>query len=178
MKYTLPLLAALALVGAGCASSTPAPTAVAPTPTPTTNTAPAPTPDTFANSISAQNQKAGPAVVINAAILSKPGYVVIHADAENKPGMILGHSNLLPAGGSANVSVPVATESGKYYWAMLHTDNGDSAYDAATDGPSMDTGNNVVMMRFMATSETMEGGKVMAPTTKSTDDSPEVEDAK
>ena len=164
MKYSLPLVAVLALFGAGCAKSTP-PAAV--TPTDNTNT-PAVVVDNSVSSLSVHDQKPGSMALVNAVILGKPGYVVVHADADNKPGAIVGQSALLSAGGSANVNVPLTLEQGKYYWAMLHTDNGDNMYNATEDGPTMDAQGNMVMMRFQATdvSATVpaDEGRMMAPT--------------
>ena len=90
------------------------------------------------------------------AYLGKPGYVVIHEDADGSPDKIVSHSALLSAGETADVTVMLNTKAGEKYYAMLHTDNGDGTYSAATDLPTKDAAGAIVMQRFsISATETM-----------------------
>lgn len=97
--------------------------------------------------VSDQNPNAV-AVVIDSATLSAPGFVVVHEDTDNAPGVVSGNSSLLTAGTHTNVSVIATTLPGRYYWAMLHADNGDGIFNASTDQPLKNAAGENVMARF------------------------------
>jgi len=90
-------------------------------------------------------------------LLSKPGYVIIHADnGEGKPGAIIGSSQLLPAGQGNNLTA-VSSEltKGQTYFAMLHFDDGDGSFDPSTDLPVTNDDGNIILMKYVIGGEAM-----------------------
>ena len=62
--------------------------------------------------------------------LVEPGFVVIHDNADGEPGAVLGHSELLEPGTHEDVSIALDSPgTGTGVWPMLHTDDGDGAYE-------------------------------------------------
>lgn len=130
-----------------------------PTTTPTAPTAPR-TEEVMIvgkDAIAVTDYSAGETVTVAMVVLSKPGYVVVHADTDGAPGAVVGNSVYLPAGESSNVVVSLSRVSvgGEVLYAMLHTDDGDRIYDFPGDDlPTKDEEGNVVLMKF-----TVEGGE-------------------
>lgn len=83
------------------------------------------------NALKVQNNLHGDYVTIPFVRLSKPGYVMIHASENGQPGEIIMTGSLLEKGEHTNVNVRtgIQTNPGEKYFAMLHTDNGNSVYD-------------------------------------------------
>ncbi len=103
-----------------------------------------------ANSITADDQPAGTMVAI-AVKTEKEAWVAVHEDANGKPGNILG-AQIFPAGTHlGKINLLRGTESGKKYYAMLHADDGDRAFDYTTDLPLKDMAGEPIMHAFMAT---------------------------
>lgn len=146
MKRTLLILAAFALVAAACGGTTATTAAPSTTQAVTTTTATpvAATPPTGPSEIAFSPQVSdGSTIVIDSVNLPAPGFIAVHADADGKPGPIVGHSDLLPAGTSTDVTVTLdapLTESAKLF-PMVHIDmNGNGEYeffppDTTTDAP-------------------------------------------
>lgn len=102
------------------------------------------------NAIAASDQPAGVAIAVEVDI-DKTAWAVIHEDAEGKPGKILG-AHLFPAGNHlGTVTLLRGTEAGKKYYAILHTDNGDRAFDYIADLPMTNESEEPIMVVFTAT---------------------------
>jgi len=84
-------------------------------------------------------------------MLEKDGWVAIHEDNGGKPGKILG-AQLFSAGkhDAGTVDLLRATTAGGVYYAMLHVDDGDHAFDALKDMPVSGADGNPVMAKFTA----------------------------
>lgn len=78
-------------------------------------------------------------LVVPAAALDQPFYVVVHEGDAGSFGGVIGSTGLFPPGAYANVAVSLDRPlvAGEYVWPMLHTeDSGNGAYDdPATDKP-------------------------------------------
>mgnify|MGYP001618703815 CR=1 FL=1 len=159
MKKLLAIGAALALFGAGCASTSQTAIKTGAGPSGAEATRPNPTPPATvevapqaaplgANGIFVADQKVGAEVHIGNVVISKQGYVVIHADANGKPGKILAASALLNAGETRDVFVKTKIEPGISYWAMLHADNRNKKFNGTNDTPITNERGEVVMKRF------------------------------
>lgn len=106
------------------------------------------------NAIAVNDQAAGGKVDIQMVTLAKDGWVVVHGDMDGKPGGILG-ARRFNAGENQTgvVELLKPTEEGKVYYAMLHSDDGDRAFDYKKDLPVADPQGNAIMMRFVTTSK-------------------------
>lgn len=105
------------------------------------------------NAIAVDDQPPGVKVEISMLTLAKDGWVVIHREVDGKPGGILSAQRFL-AGENQKVTMELVkpTEEDKVYYAMLHADDGERGFDAKKDVPLTDPQGNVIMMRFVATS--------------------------
>lgn len=99
-----------------------------------------------------RDQAPGLRVDLAMVTIARDGWVVIHEEMDGKPGRILG-ARRVGAGAGLSVSVELLrpTEEGRVYFAMLHADDGDRAFDHTRDLPLQDAGGNVILMRFIAT---------------------------
>jgi hypothetical protein len=88
-------------------------------------------------------------VLVDSVSLVAPGFVVIHEDVNGAPGAIVGSSTLIPVGVRYNMNVITTLTPGKYYWAMLHTDDGNGIFNPATDVAANNPNGDAVMVRFM-----------------------------
>lgn len=92
-------------------------------------------------------------VLIGFAILSRPGFVVLHDDEEG-PGRVLGASEPLAAGRHDSLLIRLADGAGEgYLYAMLHADDGDGRFDPETDEPVRDKDGALLMMRFLVSTD-------------------------
>lgn len=99
------------------------------------------------DSIVADDQSAGDAVAVSVKT-EKEAWAVIHEDAAGKPGNILG-AQIFPAGEHlGKIELLRGTEAGKKYYAMLHADDGDRAFDYALDVPIKNAGGEPMMDAF------------------------------
>ncbi|MBI5135456.1 cupredoxin domain-containing protein [Candidatus Uhrbacteria bacterium] len=101
--------------------------------------------------VAVDDQPAGATVTVKLVSFEKPGFLTIHEQTNGNPGAVTGVSVLLPKGSSTNVVVPVSpsTVVGKSYFAMLHSDDGDGAYQfPGPDGPLLAADGALVMMKF------------------------------
>jgi hypothetical protein len=102
------------------------------------------------------DQAAGSEVFIEKVLLKSDGaggYVVIHRVGEDgAPGEIIGSSQYLEPGVTQNFLVSLydgqTVDVGDRVIAMLHTDDGDKAFDATLDGAIVDDLGAVVMVTF------------------------------
>ncbi len=104
------------------------------------------------NYVSVKDQPQGVAVALESVGMEKTGWVVIHEDDNGAPGKILG-AQLFDAGTVENATVDLlrGTLAGKTYYAMIHLDNGDRAFDPKKDTPVVSESNAPVMVSFKAT---------------------------
>lgn len=101
-------------------------------------------------------QAVGRSVLVSVVRLEKPGFVVIHEDAADAPGKILGASSLLSAGETENlppITLSRTMRDGETVYAMLHVDNGDGAFDAASDKPVPDLASGEPIMMIVTVSK-------------------------
>lgn len=133
MKRTLLIPTAFALLAAACGGTTATTAAPTTTQAASATTAASVTPPTGPSDIAFSPQESdGSAIVVDSVNLPAPGFIAVHADADGKPGPIVGHSELLPAGTSTNVTVTLdspLTGSAKLF-PMVHMDmNGNGEYE-------------------------------------------------
>ena len=84
-------------------------------------------------------------MVVASVTLPAPGFIAVHGDADGSPGTVIGHSDLLPAGVSENVTVVFdeALAGSATVWPMVHIDldgNGEYEFeppDNAVDLPGL-----------------------------------------
>lgn len=115
------------------------------------------------NAIYVSDQKPLSEIRVGFAVMAEGGYVVIHDDEEG-PGRILGRSGYLPPGETQNFYITLSAKLPPgYYYAMLHSDNGDGRFNLAEDGPIKDEQGNVMMMRFLVSEEAENGGAIVNP---------------
>ena len=100
--------------------------------------------------IRVEDQAPGTVVKIAELRFMEMSWVVVHEDRDRAPGNILGAQRLRPTDTAGTVDLLRAIEDGKLYYAMIHTDDGDNAFDPAKDTPKKDENGNVVMVRFAA----------------------------
>lgn len=103
------------------------------------------------DSILVTDQSEGVRVSLSSVVLKEGGWAVIHEDDNGAPGRILG-AQLLAAGKWTDSTVELlrGTLAGQTYYAMLHSDNGDRAFDPKKDLPITDDEGNPVVMEFKA----------------------------
>ncbi|MGH8915916.1 MAG: DUF7282 domain-containing protein [Acidimicrobiia bacterium] len=121
----------------------------------TTTAAEAEGPATGPSALGADAQETdGTTIVIATVTLPSPGFIAIHGDADGSPGPVVGHSDLLPAGDSTDVTVTLdepLTESGTL-WPMVHidfNDNGEYEFfppDETTDVPGVTDSGDVAVI--------------------------------
>lgn len=106
------------------------------------------------NAIAVNDQPPGMKVAIAMVAFARDGWVVIHEDSDGKPGRILG-AQRFGAGpnqsGSVDLLRPI--EGGRFYFAMLHSDDGDRQFDHTKDLPVTNPEGNAILMRFVTTTE-------------------------
>ena len=103
------------------------------------------------NAIYVAEQPPSNSVSIEIVRLEAPGFAVVHENANEAPGGILGISNLIMAGETKNLQVPLSrsTINEETIYAMLHFDNGDGVFDAIKDKPVLDPLINSPMMTIV-----------------------------
>ena len=101
--------------------------------------------------LAADDQSAGVTASISSVRLDDLSWIVIHEDDAGKPGRILG-AKRLDAGTHAGVVVELlrGTEAGKTYYAMIHADDGDKAFDHKKDLVRVNEGGIPVAVSFQA----------------------------
>jgi hypothetical protein len=153
--YLVAVIAVLAMVVAACDEDSEETTTTAAEAEPTTVPAEAEGPPTGPSSLTADAQESdGTTIVVASVTLPAPGFIAVHGDAEGSPGPVVGHSDLLPAGESTDVTVTLdepLTESGTL-WPMVHidlNDNGEYEFfppDETIDVPGVDDAGDVAVI--------------------------------
>lgn len=170
MKRAITTCGALVLVVAACGGSdttaTTAPPAITAPTTATTappaTTVPAQTtaseaagPATSPAEVTFEDQESdGTEIVIASVTLPSPGFIAVHGNDGGAPGPVVGHSDLLPAGTSTDVTVRLDTslESTDLLFPMAHIDmneNGEYEFmppDEVTDGPASTADGDVAVV--------------------------------
>jgi len=110
------------------------------------------------DSIFVANQKPGRFVNVGRATLSKKGYVAIHQEEAGAPGAIIGFGSLLNVGETKNLSVTLNRKSvaGESFYAMIHWDNNNGAFNPSEDAAATDKDGNIVMAKFMISESASE----------------------
>ncbi len=112
-------------------------------------------PPTTPASITAEDQTSdGSTIVVASITLPAPGFIAVHGDAGGSPGPVIGHSDLLPAGESTDVSITLdeaLTASGPVF-PMAHIDINDNGVyefnppDETTDSPATTEAGDVAVV--------------------------------
>lgn len=104
----------------------------------------------------------GSTVVVESLTLPAAGFIAVHADDGGAPGAVIGNTEILPAGESTDVEVPIseALSGTVTVWPMAHIDtNANEAYDFAPpdvtdDGPALvEEGGDVAVLSLEYTAE-------------------------
>lgn len=150
------LVVAIGLVAAACSSSATTETTTTTAETTTTTGGPdGGMPETAPASVIAEDQTSdGTGIVVKSVDLPAAGFIAVHADNDGSPGAVIGHSDLLPAGTSTDVSVVLDTpiNDGSVLWPMAHIDmDEDGEYtfvppDNAIDVPGLTADGDVAMV--------------------------------
>jgi hypothetical protein len=154
-RYLIAVLTVLAMVVAACDGTSDDTTTTAAGEPTTTAGAETEGPASAPSALAADVQESdGTTIVIASVSLPSPGFIAIHGDADGAPGPVVGHSELLPAGESADVTVTLdepLSESGTL-WPMVHIDineNGEYEFfppDETIDTPGMDDAGEVAVI--------------------------------
>lgn len=109
------------------------------------------------NYIMAENQTAGPKVLIKEVFLADGGWAVVREEAEGVPGRILG-ARRLDAGKYESVEIELLrkTEGGQKYYVILHGDDGDKEFDFNMDFPIRNDAGEIIMKDFRTVLNTSE----------------------
>ncbi len=110
------------------------------------------------NEISVSDQTEGVRVILDKVSFEGSGWAVVHEDdGAGNPGRILGAQLFDPVlMEQAKIDLLRGTLASQKYFVMLHSDNGDRAFDPKNDKPIMDKNGRPVMMDFMATAAPQE----------------------
>lgn len=102
----------------------------------------------------AATQEAGNTVLLTSVTIETLGWAVVYESRSGQPGNALGAARL-DAGSYERVSVPLlrGTIPGQTYFAVLHRDDGDKAFELRDDFPLRDEGGTPIMVSF----ETLSG---------------------
>jgi len=103
------------------------------------------------NAININDQEEGTSIIVDLAILEKPGFAVIKIDKAGKPGKLIGASNLLQKGESRSISISGQFKINQNYLGMLYTDNGDGILDMVSDTRLRDGLGNEIEIKFTIT---------------------------
>lgn len=105
---------------------------------------------TSVNSISVSDQVAGTYVNVSSVELSSMSWVVIREDNAGVPGKILGAQLFDSGKNTGTVELLRGTVSGGTYYAVIHSDNNDRAFDPKIDTAVLGSDNKPVMVTFKA----------------------------
>ena len=111
------------------------------------------------NRVVMSDQFPGNVVYLSSVQLAKPGWVVIHKDNAGQPGDVIGSTYFAAGINPGKITLTAATVEGGVYYAMLHNDDGDKAFDITKDLPLKDSKGNVIMKLFRASASVGAGIK-------------------
>jgi len=98
------------------------------------------------------DQNAGIEVHIKEVTLQKTGWVAIHESQDGSPGTVLGAQLFDVGTHSGIVDLLRGTAPGSIYYAVLHDEDGDRAFNLRKDLPLTDRMGNQIMVEFRTTS--------------------------
>lgn len=101
--------------------------------------------------IKVEEQNPGRIVVVNQVLIDAPGWVVIREDANGRPGNILGARLFGKGSNSGVIQLLNSMKVGKSYFAVVHKDNGNEAFELAKDTILKDANGTEVMTKFAVT---------------------------
>jgi len=92
----------------------------------------------------------GSFVGITQATMPAQGFIVIRDDLFGQPGVVVGVSDVLPAGMSENITVPlrVGQTTGSIYYASVFLDDGDLLFRQTDDEVLTDESGSVKLVKF------------------------------
>ena len=94
------------------------------------------------------NQLPGNQVLLSKVNLSESRWIAIHEDRNGAPGNIIG-AGRYPGGPTTSTSIELLRPTVKgVYYAMIHTDDGDSEFNYPKDIP-VSSGGHALMTRFL-----------------------------
>lgn len=108
------------------------------------------------NRVVVTDQFPGNIVYLSSVQLTKGGFVAIHKDNKGTPGEVIGVQYFSKGINPGKITLTSPTVEGGVYYAMLHSDDGDMKYVAATDLPLKDASGNVIMKIFRVSSTVTE----------------------
>ena len=112
-----------------------------------------------ANRIVISDQFPGNVAYISSVQLANAGWVVIHKDNAGTPGAVLGQTYFAAGVNPGKVTLSQSMVEGGVYYAVLHADDGDKAFDASKDAALKDAAGNVIMKIFRASASVGAGMK-------------------
>ena len=178
MRRVLTMLAGVALVAAACGGDDDADTTTAAPTTAATGTTAAPEaegPPTAPSEIVAEAQTSdGTTITVIRVSLPSPGFIAVHSNADGGPGPVIGHSDLLEAGTSGDVTVTLdePLTSSDTVFPMVHIDfDEDGVYeffppDETVDIPGVTADGEVAVVGAEVTVE--DGAAAPPPASGST----------
>ncbi len=104
------------------------------------------------NSLMVNDQFPGAIVYVSSVTTSAGGWVIITDEEGATPGKTIG-TQYFSAGTDTTgvVNLLELTEEGKYYYALLLSDNGDKVFDPAVDVALRDNSGREIAIRFLST---------------------------
>lgn len=104
----------------------------------------------YENTIAISEFTPGNTVTFESVNMSTPGFVIVHEATNGQAGAIIGTSSLYQAGPSENVVVNLTrpSEKDETLYVMIHTDDGDGTFNAATDAVASDNQGNPATIEF------------------------------
>jgi len=114
---------------------------------------------TALNRITMTDQYPGNVVYLSSVQVAQPSWVVVQADNNGQPGAIIGSAHFAAGINPGKITLSKPMTDGATYYAVIYTDDGASAFNAATDKPMTDTNGNVIMHVFHASSSVGAGLK-------------------
>ena len=100
--------------------------------------------------VKVEDQNPGRIVVVNQVLVNNPSWVVIHEDAGGKPGNLMGARLFEKGSNSGVIQLLNSMKDGKSYFAVIHTDNGNSTFELQKDAVLKDQSGKEIMIKFVA----------------------------
>ncbi|MCX6714663.1 MAG: hypothetical protein NTX72_02525 [Candidatus Uhrbacteria bacterium] len=109
------------------------------------------------NAVYLKDQSSGQSkIVVGYAVFAKPGFITIREDNKGLPGKIVGVSSLLHGRvDSPSVDLTTVLLADHVYYAELVSDDGNGTFEETNDLPVNDKDKSVVLMSFLAKTQTM-----------------------
>lgn len=109
------------------------------------------------NAIYLTDQSSGQSkIIVGYAVFAKPGFITIREDDKGMPGKIVGVSTLLDGRvDSPSVDLTTVLLADRVYYAELVFDDGGGTFEETNDLPVNDKDKSVVLMSFLAKTQTV-----------------------